>query len=339
MIRNPVPSSAFNKVILAAGILAVAGVVLKNTLVPFKTGDDDPPATGPAHHPASSDGSRRDRPPVRPAFAGEATPESQAWLVSLGKLASRDPQQALAQLAGILDPALRSLALTSIAAGWAQVDAPAAAKWVADLQPEDDAARAALGLVPVWATRAPADCLDWANQRPPGTLREMSLVELADAWGSAHPQEALTRFLTLESDEGSERGLQTIVTQWALDAPQAAVDSLSRMDPASRRDELLQAALVSLSNQDPDLTWKYSDRFSDPGTVEHVRSMALEAIAETRPQDAIKLAATRGNSETLLAGIARGWASADDAGAKTWIHSLADPDLAAKLLQEISGEP
>jgi hypothetical protein len=167
----------------------------------------------------------------------------------------------------------------------------------------------------------------------------MSLVELADAWGSSHPQEALARFLVLENDDGRERGLQTIVTQWALDAPQAAIDSISRMDTAARRDEFLQAALVSLTNQDPELTWKYSDRFADPATVEHVRSMALEAIAETRPQDAIKLAATGGNSATLLTGIARGWASADDAGAKAWIRSLADPDLAAKLLQAISGAP
>lgn len=335
------PSITVNKPILAVGILAVAvaGVVLKNTPTPDKTGGDDPPVAGPSHHPSSSGGSSRDKSPVRSAFAGEATPESQAWLVSLGKLASRDPQQALAQLAGILDPTLRSLALATIAKGWAQADAPAAANWVAGLQPEDDAARAALGLIPVWAASAPADCLDWANHRPPGSLREMSLVELADAWGSAHPQEALTRFLALESDDGSERGLQTIVTQWALDAPQAAVDSISRLDPALRRDEFLQAALVSLSNQDPALTWKYSDRFADPATVEHVRSTALEAMAETRPQDAIKLAATVGNSETLLTGIARGWASADDAAARTWIRSLADPDLAAKLLQTISGEP
>ncbi len=335
------PSITVNKPILAVGILAVivAGIVLKSTPAPDKTGGDGPPNTKPARHPSSSEGSSRDKPPVRPVFEGVATPESQAWLISLGKLASRDPQQALAQLAGILDPTLRSLALASIAAGWARVDAPAAAQWVAGLQPEDDAARAALGLVPVWAARAPADCLEWANHRPPGTLREMSLVELADAWGSAHPQEALTRFLALESDGGSERGLQTIVTQWALDAPQAAVESISRMDAASRRDEFLQAALVSLSNQDPDLTWKYSDRFADSATVEHVRSMALEAIAETRPQDAIKLAATCGNSETLLTGIARGWASADDAAAKTWIRSLADPDLSTKLLQAISGEP
>ncbi len=335
------PSSAVNKAILAAGILAIAiaGVVFKNTPAAVKTRSDDPLVAGPAHDPSSSDASRRHRPPARPAFASEATRESQAWLVTLENLASRDSQQALAQLAGILDPALRSLALAAIANGWTQVDAPAAARWVGGLQPEDDAVRAALGLIPVWAASAPTDCLDWANQRPPGALREMSLVELADAWGSAHPQEALTGFFALENDDGRERGLQTIVTQWALDSPQAAIDSISRMDPAARRDEFLQAALVSLTNQDPELTWKYSDRFADPKTVEHVRSMALEAIAETRPQDAIKLAATGGNSETLLAGIARGWASADEVAAKAWIATLPDQALATRLMETVSGAP
>ena len=93
----------------------------------------------------------------------------------------------------------------------------------------------------------------------------------------------------------------------------------------------LQAALVSLSRQDPELAWTYSDRVSDRQSIEHIRGMALKAMAETRPLDAIKLAQTAGNSEALLAGIARGWAITDDSAAEEWIASLPDPDLAARL--------
>jgi len=106
--------------------------------------------------------------------------------------------------------------------------------------------------------------------------------------------------------------------------------------PLKRRDEFLETALVSLSNQDPDLTWKYSTSFSDPATVEHVRSMALEAIAETRPADAIKLAETGGNTETLPGGVARGWAAYDEVAAKTWLGSLPDRDLSTRLNQQIT---
>jgi len=262
--------------------------------------------------------------------------ESQAWLCSLEELAARDSQQALSKLAKIQDPDLLLLALAAVATGWGKLDPQAAADWLVGLETDTQRTSAALGLIPVWAASAPADCLNWATRSPAGNLREISLVELADTWCSNHPQEALSRFLALPSEAGSERGLHAIVSQWALNDPQAAIGHLSQLNSSPRRDEFLETALVSLSNQDPDLTWKYATRFSDPSTVDYVRSMALEAIAETRPQDAIRLAASGGNSETLLTGIARGLAANDSAAAQAWIGSLSDRELAARLSQQIA---
>lgn len=156
-------------------------------------------------------------------------------------------------------------------------------------------------------------------------------MKLAETWRSSDPQEALNRFLGMEIGEGSERGIHAIVSQWAMDDPPAAIENVSALDKSPRRDEFLQTALVSLSSQDPELAWKYSDRFSDPKYSEHVRGRALEIMAITRPDDAIKLAGAGGNSETLLAGIARGWAATDDSAAMEWIDSLPDADLASRL--------
>ena len=70
--------------------------------------------------------------------------------------------------------------------------------------------------------------------------------------------------------------------------------------------------------------------------MEQVRGMALKAMAETRPLEALKLAEAAGNCEALLAGIARGWASTDDSAAEEWIASVADPALAARLREATS---
>lgn len=277
-------------------------------------------------------------PPGEMDFEEESDPEAEALLVSLEKLAASDSAQALARLKTIEDPTLLALAISSVAGGWAQADAAAAAKWVESL-PADQATDAALGLVPAWAESAPAACLEWATRRPPGELREISLVELADVWSSADPREAFSRFLELENDEGRESGLLTIVSQWALDEPQAAVDHLAKIEDPIRRDEFLQAALVSLSDANPDLTWKFSDRFSDPETIAYVRGMTLEIIAATRPQEAIQLAESAGGGEELLAGIARGWAVEDAAAAKAWLATLADKELAARLMETIAEDP
>ena len=138
------------------------------------------------------------------------------------------------------------------------------------------------------------------------------------------------------SEDGTERGLQTIISQWSLDSPDAAVNYLGQIEDTSRRDEFLQTAIVNLSNQNPELAWKYCDRFTDPETAELTRSTALEAMAETHPQDAVKLAELGGNSDALLTGIARGWFSSDEKAATAWINSLPDPQRVARLLEAVA---
>lgn len=322
---------------LLAGMIFAAG-----TCIYFLRQDTSPPAMGietpvGAHlRKSTAIRSRSSEAPIQPELPSESAPESEVILQSLENLAASDPKQALAKLGEITDPTLLSLALASVASGWATTDPQGAALWVVSLNTESQQVDAAMGLVPKWAESAPEDCLAWVSQCPLGNLREVSLVELADAWSAKHPQEAFARFLGLGSEDGTERGLQSIISQWSLDSPDAAVSYLSQIADVSRRDEFLQAALTRISEQNPELTWNYCDRLTDPETTEQTRSTALQAIAESHPQDAIRLAATAGNSELLLTGIARGWFSTDAAAAKAWITSLPDPEQVAKLLEAVA---
>ena len=317
--------------VIAAGFLVAAAlfIIFRNPPEPVKGGETSNSERSPRSSP-----SRNPRPAVRPAAASETNPDSSDFLPSFEALAASHPKKALADLAAIEDPDLFLLALTAVGSGWAQVDPQAAAQWVTGLPSEDQRREASAGVISAWAASAPADCLAWVTQHPADDLRENSLVKLADAWGSTDPQAALTGFLALQS--GSDPGLRAIVSRWVIDDPAVAVENVSALGKSSRRDELLQTALVTLSSQDPELAWKFSERVTDRKSMEQVRSMALKAMAETRPLEAIKLAETAGNSEALLVGIARGWASTDDSAAEQWIASQADPDLAARLREAAS---
>jgi hypothetical protein len=290
----------------------------------------------PSPRPAPSFALREVRPMARPAFTGELSLETRDRLRELESLAASDPQKALTKLPAFRDQDLLSLALTAIAKGRALTDPEATAQWAAWLESPDDQVSAALGLVPVWAAKDPEACLVWASAQPTGNLREVSLVELADTWVSHQPADALTRFLSLKSEAGTERGLHAIVAQWALDDPDKAIEHIAGLDPAHRRDEFLETALVSLTNQDPDRAWSQATRFADVARIEHVRSMALEAIAENRPQHALKLVDTAGSSPALLRAVARGWASWDTAAAEAWIGTLSDPQVIEALREEIA---
>ena len=318
-----------HKSILAAGLLAAAAAVVIFNSLPHSVKADATPDSG--RQPLAT--SRQPRPSLSPIgnpFPGESNTDSPAFLPSFEALASSNPKKALASLATIDEPDLHSLALAAVATGWAQVDPQAAATWVAGLPSESERSDACGGLISVWAVSAPVDCLAWVVEQLPA-CRDESLVRLADSWGSSDPQTALTRFFMLEPSDGSERGLRSILSRWAVDDPAAAVGHVSALDKSSGRDDLLKAALSSLAGQDPDLAWKYSDLVSDPKSMEQVRGMALKAMAETRPLEAIELARDAGNGEALLAGIARGWAITDEDAAEKWVSSLPDPNVVIRL--------
>lgn len=258
------------------------------------------------------------------------------WLQSFEELAAKDPSAALSGFEKIDEPDSQALALRAIAAGWGRLDPCAVARWLEGLESKDHQVDAIMGLVPVWVKKSASDCLSWAKELPKGISREVSLVQIADSWTSIDPSAALVEYFKQEPEEGTERGLHVIASQWAIDAPEVAIDFIMRMKDEPRREEFLQTALVSLTNKDPIMTLRYSDQFSSPAVVEHVRSMALEAISESNPQHAISIAQEHGNTEKLLSGIARGWAMLDADAAKKWAASIQDVEVSARLINLIS---
>lgn len=232
---------------------------------------------------------------------------------SIEDLARHDSAAAILRLDSLSDPELRALALAAIARGWAEVDPQAAGAWVAKLESENDAISAALGLIPAWVSVSP------------------------DAWVAVDPKRAVSSYFALKPEPGSETGLHVIVSQWALDAPEEAMQYFTQVTDLPRREEFLETALVSLTNKNPALVWsRAATGFSDPARILNVRAMALEAMSETNPSEAIQLAESVGNDPELLMGIARGWSFKDEAAAKVWINSITDPELIKSLMKEIS---
>lgn len=252
-------------------------------------------------------------------------------------LATKNHDDAISLLDSFSDPERRALALAAIARGWAKSDPKAAGAWVAMLEPENDSISAALGLIPAWVAESPDACLNWATGLTVGNLRELSLAQLADAWVAIDPQRAVASYFALKPEPGSETGLHVIVSQWALDAPEVAVNHFTKTTDLARREEFLETALVSLTNKNPALAWsRAATGFSDPERILNVRAMALEAISETNPGEAIQLADSVGNDPALLMGIARGWSFKDEPAAKEWISRITDPELAKLLMLQIS---
>lgn len=273
---------------------------------------------------------RKNRIPPNPGF------EFDSAISSLELLAEKDPAKALDTLNDLAESEFRSEALAAIAGGWAKFDLMAAVTWIEGLEPLDDQVSALAGLVPVWVARDALGCFEWSGTHPAGVFREMSFVETADAWTQTAPASAFSKFLSSTSEVGTERGLHTIVDQWATNEPIAAIDGIAALDPSGRRDEFLETALISLTNSNPALSWAEARKVGDPERLTYIRETALEAMAETSPKEALRLAATEEKTTGLLSAIGRGWALNEPEAARAWAASLKDPTQSEAVLKSIS---
>jgi hypothetical protein len=320
---------------VAIGALIVVGILLGLSLK-----DGSGSVTGDGKH---AEGQRTNRVASRVTQSSveggrrDSLYERAAYHVhDLEQLSRVDAKQAMAYLDSITDSDQRGLALSAIGSGWGETDPEEAARWLEGLESDQEQVHAAWGLVSVWAARKPEDALAWALAREAGSaLREVSLLEVADAWSRHFPRQATERFLTSPDEEGTERGMHVITTQWAVNAPEEAIRYFSSLDPARRRDEFLESVLVSLTNENPELSWREAHRLGDAGRVAHVRSQALEAMAEVQPQEALKLAAMDGDLRLNYMGIARGWAYLNREEAQAWAGSLEDLELRNEAMEEI----
>jgi hypothetical protein len=320
-------------------IVVIAGVLLIGALIGFLLGNKERPAmAGNAveQHRMTRSSGRAVQSLAHGYGSRRLDDRDLEKLGDLERLALVDPELAQAQLKFFTDSDMRGLALAAIGRGWAGKDPEAAARWIEGLELETDQTDAALGLIPVWAEGQPEQALKWSLARAENsTLRELSLLEVADAWGSNFPRQAMETFFTLPDEPGRERSLHVISTQWALAHPEEAIRFFSELDPADRRDEFLEAALVSLTNENPELSWREAHKVGDPGRVAHIQSQALEAIAESRPQDALRLATTSGDMRLNFLGIARGWSFLNPEEAQIWARNLEEPELRSAALDEI----
>ncbi|MFK7851024.1 MAG: hypothetical protein AB8D78_08610 [Akkermansiaceae bacterium] len=268
----------------------------------------------------------------------EIAQSSERQLEQLAWLAEDDPKGALAELARLAESEIYPFAFSAVAAGWAKVDPVAASKWVEGIESEDFGVSALFGLIPVWGSVDPQMALNWALKVDKRTLRDVALVELASVWGSYDSVEVFKKYRSLPEESAVLDGLHAITSDWALRDPKSAIRYLSSLELEQDRDRFLEMGLVSLTNQNPLMAWRESGRIANVKLQEHVKCMALEALAEENPEAAINLAETIDRSDDMALAIARGWSFEDAEGAKQWVETIDVENLRNKAFRVIREE-
>ena len=134
-----------------------------------------------------------------------------------------------------------------------------------------------------WAYRADAPATaatDWVESLPPGSFDAAASVLLDRAAAQARlikdPQGAATWLLSRANDETRSGHLESIVSVWVQEAPNACGEWLRRQPVGPQANAAFETFALRITREDPASAWHWAQRISDP----HRRDMISQNVME-----------------------------------------------------------
>jgi hypothetical protein len=148
-----------------------------------------------------------------------------------------------------------------------------------------------------WAYRADAPAsaaTDWVDSLPSGTFDAGGSVILDRAAAQARlhkdPRGAAEWLMSRATGETRAGHLESIVTQWVQDAPNACGKWLREQPAGPHADAAYQSFVIHILREDPDSAWHWAQRISDPQKRDILSQSVMEKwrIMDPAAADAAK---------------------------------------------------
>lgn len=284
--------------------------------------------------------------PALPADATEADTAARAvilrrLLVVLPAASHERLLSATAPRPGWPEARLRRLAFTA----WTELDAPAAARWIAAQPPGpgiDAKARQNLATAAalLWASASFDPAYEWAASL--SDLRAPLLRALLIQLAPAAPNRAL-ELARAQGDEFSRSVMRDLFAAWAKKDPASAVRTLGAAlyEPGHNSDNwALTQALAAWGRAEPvaALDWLFAQTHqSREDNHELLRRMVGQATRGGSPAalaDALRTHSGLADPAETLGSLLNAWAEADSRAALAWLDRLPDPAERVSLATE-----
>ncbi len=253
----------------------------------------------------------------------------------------------LARRAGPVEAGLRRLAFDV----WTERDAPAAARWAADLVPGEaiDAQarnRYAIQAAQAWARDGFDAAFAWASTLPDTALSRSVSGDLLARLADTDPTRALA-LARAGGDEFFAAVRRDIFRAWAGKNPAAAIQTLGAafLSDNQARWQVTEA-LGKWAVADPRATFTWLDTYSglEPQALRSVVWSLVHqvsrngAASDIRPfADALTARTLTGQGQQQLSDLLRSWAGRDSPAALAWLDSIPDAALRNDLLEQALG--
>ena len=134
-----------------------------------------------------------------------------------------------------------------------------------------------------WAYRADAPAsaaTDWVESLPAGTFDGVESVALDRAAAQARllkdPQGAAKWLMSRANDETRSGHMQSIVTHWVMEAPNACGEWLREQPAGPHADAACESFALQIIREDPGSAWQWAQRISDPKRREIISGSVME---------------------------------------------------------------
>lgn len=225
--------------------------------------------------------------PSAAAAAAVRLPEGrgrdQALAVLGRSIARQDPDLAATLLDAIRPGPQAHAFAASMAADWAEIDAPATLEWIASL-PESLRERAIEASLARLAGNAPGLAAEFALQATPTPALADHIAAIASSIARDNPDAALAWADQFESETTSTQIRQAALLDWSREDPVAALRAAAALE-SNDRDSLVTQVAGQWASKDPvaALAWA-REQEGDLGLA--ARGKALEALVPRDPEAA-----------------------------------------------------
>lgn len=202
----------------------------------------------------------------------------------------------------------RARALDKLLHEWVIRDAPAAARFVMELESQHHLREEVMRcLVKFWTLHDAPAVLAWASQLPDPSERKFALSQACMQISERDPQEAIQKAIEYRLHEADNGLLENLTAQWATEDLPAAFDWVSQQPAGELRDKLvLHVALVC----------------SKIAPAEAARLVLNQIPAGTNQNEAV-------------ISVVYQWALQDKEGAKAWAQLFPEGSLRQRAMNEI----
>ena len=230
-------------------------------------------------------------------------------------------------------------AVSNLFSQWARENPKEAAGAISQLPAGSVFASAASNIAAQWVRTAAnkQDIFDWVRTLPEGDARTNSLYSVFGEWSRSDPPGAIRALGSLPPEE-KKAAARALASGWARKSPEAALQWASSMTDANDRGSIVQTVVSQWAGMAPDAAARYVERLP-----ESERSGPMQAVVNTWASKDTEAAAAWLDQQpfgpakdSALAPLARRIAQEDPEAALTWVAGISDEKQRFQQIENIA---